>query len=97
MQPQTLSDHIHLLQTIVTAAVAVGAAVASFWFNYQLKQQSTNGDGRTLRKAVDDLADSFHDHRTDVIDRLSDVRDRIDSVHDRVVTLEDRVSAVEKG
>lgn len=42
-----------------------------------LKRQTTNGDNRTLRQALDDLALSFTEHKGEVKAHLEDIKDRL--------------------
>jgi hypothetical protein len=80
---QTLSTDIHNLQAWIPYAVTAGAFMGSvlvttvtLLFRF-MRSQMTNGDGRTLREAVDNLADDFRDHRHEVRRELSDIKDRL--------------------
>jgi hypothetical protein len=59
------------IQTVLIIAVAVGTALGTIIVTviaglYKLlKTQTTNGDGRTLRDAVDDMAKELKQHRSE--------------------------------
>jgi hypothetical protein len=57
-----------------------------------LRKQTLNGDGRSLRNAVDDVAADLREHRSDVRDRLGDLKDRIVNLEGRVKTVESEIA-----
>ena len=53
-----------------------------------IKSQVTNGDGRTLRKALDDLALDFADHRHETRTHLTELKERVEETGKRLATVE---------
>ncbi|HEY4364461.1 MAG TPA: hypothetical protein VGN17_26080 [Bryobacteraceae bacterium] len=71
------------VQSLIGVSVAIGTGVASFIVALLvkllkvMKTQTTNGDTRTLRNAVDDLAQDFKEHRYEMREEISDVKERV--------------------
>jgi hypothetical protein len=75
---------VEQIKSLIPLAIAAGSFVASIMFTlvtllYRfVRSQTTNGDGRTLRRAVDDLADDFREHRHEVRQELLTIKERLE-------------------
>jgi hypothetical protein len=84
-------DYRFLLTYVVPVGVVLGTLVftlVTLLYRF-LKQQTQNGDGRSLQMALDDLSLDFKQHR-------QEMRGELNSLHMALSELFDRVSTVEK-
>ena len=77
-------QHLVSNQTFHTAAT-VGSILGVVWFFFNktsdmLKRQLTNGDQRSIRMAVDDLAEDFREHRHEIRGEIREIKDRLSDV-----------------
>src|ERR1700691_2430192 len=87
-----------LLTQVISYGVPVASAFAAFVLALVLgivkflRKNMSNGNGLTLRQAVDDLAADFRQHRVETNDRLSDIAERIGSVESRMGRVETKAA-----
>lgn len=74
--------HNALLGLLIAGAVFLATYIKSL--TASLKKQTQNGDGRTLRKAVDDLADIVKDHRDEYRMDTKDTKERLSRLEETV-------------
>jgi hypothetical protein len=84
-----LINSYHQLQSIIPIAITAGVFIATLMFTLIqktftfIKSQTVNGDGRTLRAAVDDLAVDLTEHRHEIRRELAAINERMDRVEQK--------------
>jgi hypothetical protein len=82
------------LQTILEVSLSTGAAIAGGLLTTSLKlaklinKQAMNGDNRTLRMALDDLAFAVKENHLQTSTALGSIKERIENLEGRLVRVE---------
>ena len=89
-----------ILDQILEYAIPIGCGLGAFCFAIVLrmgtflKKNMNNGDGRTLRRALDDLCLDFAEHRHEIRANIQTVKDDLihetEKVKDELVTHTDK-------
>lgn len=78
-----------ILDQILEYAIPIGCGLGAFCFaivlrmGQFLKKNMNNGDGRTLRRALDDLCLDFAEHRHEIRANITTVKDELISHTDK--------------